>query len=152
VLACGLAIVCSYSVGRVLRPRMSLVGYLGALYWLGGLTTLVVSVAAGDTLWGYSDEAWIWLWLAVLIPTLVGHSMFHYVVKYVPVFYVNLAILGEPVLALLIMYALRERYAVFAESTLTAAQVVGGALLMVGVMIGIVFGRAQTHAARRVEA
>ncbi|MBX3458931.1 MAG: DMT family transporter [Planctomycetes bacterium] len=137
VLLCGVAIVASYSIGRRLRPRMSLAGYLAALYWMGGLTCLGVALAMGDPLWGYGQDQWFWLTLAVLVPTLVGHSLFHYVVKYVPVFYVNLTILGEPILALLIMYGLRNEYAVFGDSTLTPLQLVGGVLLMAGVAVGI---------------
>jgi len=141
VICCGLAIVASYSFGRVLRPRMSLGGYLGALYWIGGLSTLVMALIAGDSLWGYSEDQWFWLGLAVLIPTLVGHSLFHYVVKYVPVFYVNLTILGEPIISLLIMFGLRNLYTVFATSTMTLHQLVGGSLLLLGVGIGLAFGR-----------
>lgn len=141
VLAAGLVIVLSYSAGRRLRPRMSLLGYLFALYILGGLTCLAVTLAMGDPLWGYRDDQWFWLGLAILVPTLVGHSMFHYVVKYVPVFYVNLTILGEPILALLIMYLLRHEYAVFGDSTLTPLQLAGGTLLLAGVTIGILAGR-----------
>ncbi len=137
VLACGLAIVLSYSTGRRLRPRMSLLGYLAVLYWVGGLTCLCIAVPTGNRLWGYSGEQWMWLGLAVLIPTLVGHSLFHYVVKYVPVFYVNLTILGEPILALVIMYLLRNEYSVFRDSTLTTLQLIGGSLLMLGVVFGI---------------
>ncbi|MBE7491496.1 MAG: DMT family transporter [Planctomycetes bacterium] len=141
VIACGLAIVLSYSFGRVLRPRMSLGGYLGALYWIGGLTMLATALVAGNPLWGYAQDQWFWLALAVLIPTLVGHSLFHYVVRYVPVFYVNLTILGEPILSLLIMYALRDHYTVFATSTMTPLQIAGGSLLLLGVGIGLAFGR-----------
>ncbi len=141
VLASGLVIVLSYSAGRRLRPRMSLLGYLFALYFLGGVTCLGITVAMGDQLWGYRDDQWFWLGMAILIPTLVGHSMFHYVVKYVPVFYVNLTILGEPILALVIMYILRHEYAVFRDSTLTPLQLAGGSLLLVGVAIGILAGR-----------
>lgn len=141
VIACGLAIVLSYSFGRVLRPRMSLGGYLGALYWIGGLTMLATAIVAGNPLWGYSEDQWFWLVAAVLIPTLVGHSLFHYVVKYVPVFYVNLTILGEPIISLMIMYGLRERYPVFSTSTMTVEQVIGGSLLLLGVGIGLAFGR-----------
>lgn len=137
VLLCGIAIVASYSIGRRLRPRMSLPGYLTALYWVGGITCLAVALAKGDPLWGYGQDQWFWLGLAVLVPTLVGHSLFHYVVKYVPVFYVNLTILGEPILSLLIMYALRHDYAVFRDSTLTPLQLAGGLLLMTGVAVGI---------------
>lgn len=141
VLACGLAIVLSYSAGRKLRPRMSLISYLGSLYIVGGVTCLVAAVASGDALWGYRDDAWLWLMLAILIPTLVGHSLFHYVVKYVPVFYVNLTILGEPILALLFMYLLRNEFAVFAASSLTPLQITGGLMLMIGVAVGLSAGR-----------
>ncbi len=148
VLACGLAIVTSYSLGRVLRPRMSLPGYLGALYWVGGLTTLTAALIAGDPLSGYSNDQWFWLIAAVLVPTLVGHSLFHYVVKYVPVFYVNLTILGEPIISLLIMYALRDQYVVFRESTMSMEQIIGGTLLIAGVAIGLTMGRKDRNATR----
>jgi drug/metabolite transporter (DMT)-like permease len=141
VLACGVAIVLSYSAGRKLRPRMSLIGYLGALYAIGGLTCLASALVAGDALFGYGGDQWFWLTLAILVPTLVGHSLFHYVVKYVPVFYVNLTILGEPILALLLMYLLRERYDIFRESSLTPMQLTGGLLLLGGVAIGLLAGR-----------
>lgn len=137
VLAAGLAIVLSYSAGRRLRPRMSLIGYLSALYWIGGATCAVSALALGDAMWGYSGEQWKWVALAILVPTLIGHSLFHYVVKYVPVFYVNLTILGEPILALIIMYVLRFEFDVFHKSTLTPLQLIGGALLMGGVAIGL---------------
>ncbi len=137
VLACGLAIVLSYSAGRRLRPRMSLMGYLAALYWIGGLTCLVTALFAGDNLLDYRGDQWIWLGLAILVPTLIGHSLFHYVVRYVPVFYVNLTILGEPILALVIMYLLRAEFEVFRESRMDLLQLIGGVLLMTGVVIGL---------------
>lgn len=137
VLAAGLAIVLSYSAGRRLRPRMSLIGYLSALYWIGGATCMISAFVIGDSMWGYSGDQWKWLALAIVVPTLIGHSLFHYVVKYVPVFYVNLTILGEPILALVIMYILRFEFEVFAQSTLTPLQIIGGILLMGGVAIGL---------------
>ena len=137
VLACGLAIVASYSIGRRLRPRMTLVGYLGALYWVGGLTCLSIALIAGDAMWGYGQDSWFWLACAIIVPTLIGHSLFHYVVKYVPVFYVNLTILGEPILSLLMMYMLRKEYAVFREPTLSPLQLIGGSALLIGVGIGL---------------
>lgn len=152
VLACGLAIVLSYSAGRKLRPRMTLRGYLGSLYLIGGVTCVICAIPAGDALWGYADHQWFWLGLTVLVPTLIGHSLFHYVVKYVPVFYVNLTILGEPILALVLMYLLRAQYAVFAESTLDLLQIIGGALLLVGVGIGLTAGRKPRQVDEVVEA
>jgi drug/metabolite transporter (DMT)-like permease len=141
VLACGVAIVLSYTIGRKLRPRMSLVGYLWSLYMLGGLACLAGALVTGAPLSGYADDQWMWLGLAILVPTLVGHSLFHYVVKYVPVFYVNLTVLGEPILALLLMYLLRNEFEVFRTSRLDALQIIGGLMLLVGVFIGLLAGR-----------
>ncbi len=137
VLACGLLIVISYAIGRRLRPKMSLFGYLLALYAMGGLTCLGAALAAQQALWGFHWVNWYYLGCAVLIPTLIGHSMFHYVVKYVPVFYVNLAVLAEPVIAIVVMMAFRERFAVFQASELTTLQGVGGAILVAGVAFGL---------------
>lgn len=140
-LVSGLVIVLSYTAGRTLRPKMSLGGYLGWLYATAGVMCVVVAVAVGESLFAYDTHQWFWLSLAILVPTLVGHSLFQYVVKYVPVFQVNLAILMEPVLALLIMFVLRFEFEVFRESTLAPAQILGGALLMVGVAMGLLTRR-----------
>jgi drug/metabolite transporter (DMT)-like permease len=138
VLLCGLLIVGCYAIGRGLRPRMSLVGYLVVLYLVGGATCLTGALAAGDPLWGYSAEGWRWLATAVLVSTLVGHSAFHYALRDVPVFHVNLSILGEPVLALAFMAAFADRYPdAFGTSHLTALQAVGGAILLGGVALGL---------------
>lgn len=137
VLICGLLIVISYAIGRRLRPRMKLTSYLFSLYLLGGLGCLAAALVAGNALWGFHWINWYYLGCAIIIPTLVGHSMFHYVVKYVPVFYVNLAILAEPVIAIVVMLLLRERFEVFSASELTGLQTLGGALLLAGVALGL---------------
>jgi drug/metabolite transporter (DMT)-like permease len=144
VLSSGLVIVISYSIGRRLRPRMSLLGYLGALYWIGGLACIATAALVGDSLLGFEGMQWVWLIGVIVVPTLVGHSLFHYVVKYVPVFYVNLSILGEPIIALIIMYALRHKFEAFQESTLTLLQIIGGSLLLAGVAIGLLQKRMRT--------
>jgi drug/metabolite transporter (DMT)-like permease len=147
VLVCGVLIVACYAMGRRLRHRMTLAGYLTALYAIGGVTCLAAALVAGDPLGGYAWDQWVWLGCAVLVSTLVGHSAFHYAVKFVPVFHVNLTILGEPVLALIVMAALRDRFAVFRASSLGLHQAFGGALLLLGVGLGLWWGRERVAAA-----
>lgn len=141
VLLCGLLIAVCYGIGRRLRPRLSLATYLTALYAIGGLACLAGALVTRDPLWGYGAERWGWLVCAVLVSTLVGHSCFHYAVKFVPVFQVNLTILGEPVIALVVMALLRDRFAAFQTSSLSARQALGGALLLLGVGLGLWWGR-----------
>lgn len=146
VLLCGLLIAMCYGVGRRLRPRMSLAGYLAALYAVGGLTCLAGALATQDPLWGYGPERWGWLAATVVVSTLVGHTCFHYAVKFVPVFQVNLTILGEPVIALLVMTLLRDRFEQFQTSSLGVRQALGGAVLLLGVGLGLWWGRGQVQA------
>ena len=138
VLASGVAIVLSYTIGRRLRPKMSLTSYLATQYVVGGLTCLAAAIVAGQELLGYGFSGWYYLGWAIVVPTLLGHSLFHYAVKYVPVFYVNLAVLGEPILAIVIMIALAGRFEVFRESALRPMQLAGGLVLLAGVAYGLV--------------
>jgi drug/metabolite transporter (DMT)-like permease len=146
VILCCLLIAVCYGLGRSLRPKLSLPGYLTALYAVAGATCLVVAVAVRDPLWGYSTDQWGWLAAAVVVSTLVGHSCFHYAVKFLPTFQINLTILGEPVIALVFMAALAGRYPEFAASTLTVRQALGGALLLLGVGLGLWWTRAPQQA------
>lgn len=141
VLAAGFLIVIPYAAGRRLRPKMKLSSYLFGLYLLGGISCLCAALVAGQALWGYHWINWYYLGCAVLIPTLIGHSMFHYAVKYVSVFYVNLAVLAEPVIAIVVMLAFSERFEVFRASELTTLQAIGGALLLLGVGFGLAAAR-----------
>jgi drug/metabolite transporter (DMT)-like permease len=146
VLLCGGLIVVCYGLGRRLRPRMSLSGYLTVLYAVGGLTCLTAALFMGDPLWGYARDDWFWLLCAVLVSTLVGHSAFHYAVKFVPMFQVNLTILGEPVIALAAMALLHDSLPEFQASTLTVRQALGGTLLLAGVGLGLWWGRERVQA------
>jgi drug/metabolite transporter (DMT)-like permease len=47
----------------------------------------------------YSANQWFWLGMIVLVPTIMGHTMFYWVVKYFRVITINLSVLTEPIIA-----------------------------------------------------
>lgn len=140
VLASCVAIVTTRALARRLRQRLGFATYvcsisaLGAcVAWLGALTRGVPLTRAES-----GATEWVALALLLLVPTIGGHTVFHYVVKYVRVFHVNLVILAEPVIAIVMKHALAPHFAVFRGNALTRAHWVGGALLFAGVGIGLV--------------
>ena len=92
-------------IGRVVRQSRSWLAYVGPLYVVTALTTLVVALLNGVPLFGY-DWSFYGLCLAMaVVPQLLGHGSINYVVKYFPAATIGLASLFEPVGASLLAWA-----------------------------------------------
>jgi len=140
VLASCVAIVTTRALARGLRQRLSFTTYVCSISALGATVASFGLAWRHARLWhsGASGSEWIALALLLLVPTLGGHTIFHYVLKYVRVFHVNLVILAEPVIAIWMKHALAPWFVTFRGSALTRAHLAGAALLFVGVAVGLV--------------
>ncbi|MDP8206938.1 MAG: DMT family transporter [Candidatus Electryonea clarkiae] len=104
-------------IARVARPdRMSQGGgvrlnrYLPPVYWVAAIGMLIVCLVAKVELFPFPAKTWISLISLALIPTVIGHSLFNWALRYLPAFSVNISIVGEPVGAsLLAFFLLAER-------------------------------------------
>jgi drug/metabolite transporter (DMT)-like permease len=143
VLLCSLLMVLATVFARPLRQRLAFPRFTALVFGIAALTSAVVLVADGQSLFRTEAGAagWIALGLLVLVPTLLGHVPFAWVVKHVSAFHLNLVILAEPVIAIALKYSLRSSFEVFRGSDLTAWQAAGGAVLLAGIAIGIVSAR-----------
>ncbi|OOE10741.1 DMT family transporter [Fictibacillus arsenicus] len=74
---------------------------------------------------GYSDKDWGIFLLLAIVPTVFGHVLFNWLLKYVTAATISMAILGEPVGASLLAYLLLNE-------TLTFSQWTGGAIVLLG--------------------
>jgi drug/metabolite transporter (DMT)-like permease len=128
-------------IGRHARQQLGLAAYTGIVYSGAALTLVAMSVASGIALLEIQPrDATIWA-LLVLLPTLGGHTVINWTLRYLPVSIVGVSILGEPVVTMLLAWAiLREPPG--------ATALVGGALTLTGVYIAL---RAQGTASPRVE-
>ncbi|MBK8986978.1 MAG: DMT family transporter [Chloroflexi bacterium] len=93
-------------IGRKLRARLSLVGYITLVYTTAALCLILVVYLSGGSLLGYSARAYWLLLLMGLGPQLMGHSSFNYALAYLPAAIVGATTFAEPIgasiLALLI--------------------------------------------------
>ncbi|AEJ38583.1 protein of unknown function DUF6 transmembrane [Sulfobacillus acidophilus TPY] len=64
--------------------------YLGAMIVLAG-----VSLFDHQPLWPHSPRLWMLYALIALIPTLGGHTLFNWLLRYVPATTISLALVGE---------------------------------------------------------
>lgn len=92
--------------GRVLRRGMALVPYMVLVYGCAAACTLVACLAMEVPLRGFDGRTYLLFLLLALVPTLVGHTLIGWVLRYLPAHVVSLSQLGEPVGATLLAFFL----------------------------------------------
>jgi drug/metabolite transporter (DMT)-like permease len=126
----GAFAACYILVGRWARPSTSWVRYVGVVYPVTALLLFAVVLMAREPLTGYSTKTYVMIALMALGPQLVGHSSINWALGYLPAVVVALAILVEPVGATALA-------ALILDERPTAAEMLGGVLVLVGVYLGL---------------
>ncbi len=91
-------------VGRKLRAQMDLIPYIFIVYGMAAVLLLVGMVIARQSPLGLPPMAYLWLILLALVPQLLGHSIFNWSLKFIPVSLVSVTLLGEPVGSTILAY------------------------------------------------
>ena len=89
-------------IGRVVRRKMSWLGYVFPLYAVTALTCLAASIILRAPLTGFGWAFYGLCFLMAVGPQILGHGSLNYAVRYMPAAYVGLATLLEPVAASII--------------------------------------------------
>ena len=127
-LAGALAISGYLLIGRRLRKRISLVGYIGIVYSTAAVALVVLALAMGVPLLGYSWPAYAWVALLAAGPQLVGHTSYNFALKYLSATFITVTILAEPIGAtLLAIPALGQ--------CPPPLSLLGGALILIGIYL-----------------
>jgi drug/metabolite transporter (DMT)-like permease len=122
-----------FLAGRRLRPSMSLLTYVGLVYAICAVLLFVCVLVAGDPLGGFDARTWWMLVLLALVPQILGHTTFNYLLADLDATVVAVAVMGEPVVSALLAVAF------FGEipSWVTLA---GGAVLLAGIFVALTTG------------
>ena len=116
--------------GRRLRAERSTLVYVGLVYAVAAVALVMMLIASGEPVRGYSRDAYIYILLLALVPQLIGHTAFNWALGSLTAGVVAIAILGEPVVATLIA-------ALLLDETPSAVQLLGGAVVLAGVYLGL---------------
>jgi drug/metabolite transporter (DMT)-like permease len=121
-----------YVIGRRLRARLDLWSYVAVVYGIAAIALIAASALhPGVRLTGFPARDWLVFFALAAGPMMLGHTGVNYALRYVRAYVANLAILGEPVGATLIAWALPAIREVPPLQTLA-----GGALILGGIMLG----------------
>jgi drug/metabolite transporter (DMT)-like permease len=127
-------------IGRKLRGgQMSTLVYISLVYSCGAVVAGLALLINGDTLLGYSREAYFWLAIITLLPQILGHSSMNYALSRLPG--TLILIIGQvstPIAAL-------GAFVVLSELP-TPLQILGSAVILGGILLSIHRGPARRPA------
>jgi drug/metabolite transporter (DMT)-like permease len=114
--------------GRHTRQRVSLWVYAFVVYSFCAVFLLLGVAAAREPLLGLPAHDWGLFLVMALVPTILGHTMYNWSLRYVPAAVVSVSLLGEPIGSTLLAFL------VFGEVPPQLA-LVGGAIILVGIVL-----------------
>jgi drug/metabolite transporter (DMT)-like permease len=122
-------------IGRKLRQNTGLLSYIFLTYVSAAVILLVWSLVVGGSLTGYSGKTYLMFILLALVPQLLGHSSFNWALRFIPATMVTIAVLGEPVGATILAFAILKEVPSIIE-------IIGGILILGGIIIA--FSKSQS--------
>lgn len=130
LIAC--ALITGYLLfGQTVRQRLSLVTYTFVVYLISSVTLFIYILTANQPLYPYRPSDWVYFILLALVPTLLGHTLFNWSLKWISTSTISMAILFEPVGATILAYFLLDEQTVW-------SQVVGGLIVIVGISLFVI--------------
>ncbi len=117
-------------IGRRVRREVPLSGYALATYGTATIILLIVCLAMGEPLVGFSKVDYVWLVLLGLGPQLIGHTSLNWALEYLQASVVSIVTLAEPIGATILAYI------IFGEA-LTLTKALGGAIILAGIYLGM---------------
>ncbi|WP_276511786.1 DMT family transporter [Pseudalkalibacillus hwajinpoensis] len=116
--------------GQNIRKRLDLMPYTFIVYGIAALTLIIYNVVLRYPFFTYPATDWGYFILLAIFPTLLGHSLLNWAVKWVSVNVISMSILFEPIGASILAYFILGE-------TLHTMQWIGGGIIIAGLYLFI---------------
>lgn len=126
--------------GRKIRQTLDNRHYVFPVYLIASLTLLLFALPLGSPLAGFSGKTWLCFFLLALIPTVLGHTLYNYLLKFIRAHLVAITILGEPIGATVFAAVLFGEYP-------SAGTYLGGGLILTGIILALIGAKSDILAA-----
>ena len=125
--AAGAAMLAGYYLlGRIARARISISAYSLLVYGTSALLLLAYNLASSAPLSGFPATDWLAFAGLAVLPTLCGHTLLNWALKYLPASAISVGVLGEPIIATILALP-------FYGEIPGPLQLAGGALAVAGI-------------------
>ncbi len=115
-------------IGRKLRPHLNIRSYAVMVYGTAALFLLFACLLRGKAIAGFSPGTYFWMVGLAVVPQIIGHSSFNYALAFLPAALVSVALLGEPIGAVILGY-------VFLKEIPSTMELAGGGLVLLGLYL-----------------
>ena len=119
--------------GKEIRKSFDVFEYTRWLFFFAAATLFVISLFTNVSVFTISTTEFPWFVFLALVPTVIGHNIFYYLLKALNTTTVAAVPLGEPVIS-------SVGALVFFGEPITAAIVFGGGITLFGVFLVVRFG------------
>ncbi len=115
-------------IGKGLRSKVSLQSYTVGVFGTAGLVLLLMVGLTRQSLVGFPPMTYLWLICLALVPQVIGHSTYNWLLRYLPVTIVSVLLFGEPVGSTVLAYFILGE-------TPGPLKLAGGALILAGIYL-----------------
>jgi drug/metabolite transporter (DMT)-like permease len=137
LFACALVTV-YLMFGQTVRKRLSLITYTFIVYSFSSITLFLYVIIRNESFIPTQSSDWLYFFLLALIPTLLGHSLFNWTLKWISTSTISMAILFEPVGAIILAYYLLDEGLIW-------SQIIGGLIVIGGISLFVLDERKAKH-------
>ena len=130
IIACAF-ITFYFLFGQEVRKRISLMTYTFIVYGVSALTLFIYTIFTGEQLYGYPLSDWVLFIMLALLPTLLGHSLINWSVRWISTTTISVAILFEPIGATILAFF-------FLRETISFTQILGGIIIIGGILLYLI--------------
>ncbi len=125
----GMLAVAGYLIrGREMRKRMSLIPYAFLVYSSCAFFLALFSIPFSTTFKIYPSEEYMIFIALAIIPTMLGHTLYNWALKYVKASFVSVSLISEPVLSSVFAFL------IFAEIP-PFLTIIGAGITLIGIYI-----------------
>ncbi len=127
-LMSGLFVGLSYIFSAKIREKTRNTVYGRSLFFVAAVTIGIMAIFRGDSLFEFQKEHIIWLIFLGLVPSILGHNILNYAIKFLTPTAVASVPLGESIIATILGYV------IFSER-IPFETVLGGPIILYGIYI-----------------
>ncbi len=130
-LSAALCIALVYLIANKIRIETSTVSYTRLLYLIAAMFLFVIASASGENIFELNSQNLLWLLALGLFPTILGHSLLYYGIKFTSPTIIASIPLGEPIIASILAWL------IFVEKV-PMITLAGGVLILCGIYLIII--------------
>lgn len=133
LIAAG-AITIYFLIGQKLRKVLSLIPYVLIAYSSSTLFLVVYSLTLGYSLTGYPSSDWLCFLGLAFVSTILGQTIFNWLIKWMNASTISMSILGEPVGTCILAYFIFG-------NVITVQQFVGSLIILFGIFLFLKYNK-----------